>query len=251
MNKIIFIFLLSVYCMYSKAYSKELSFGTIDYCPLVCKKNIKHPGIMIEIAREIFKETDYKINISFMSLKQAMDKKSEVLIDGFILGSKVHFKNNHFPSRPTLSQPIYFFTNKDSKWTYKNTNSLKNVSISAIENFNYMNEGITSYFKTSKDMTWLKEDNAHKRAFQLLERKRVQTFIGGGFSTQYLAKNLKALDQIKISSPSVGQYDNYISLNNRLAKTDRLKVLKIIDTKMPQLKKSGFINKVINRYGIE
>lgn len=201
--------------------AKELNFGTIDYCPFVCKNNTERPGIMIEIAKRIFRDTDYQINLDFMSLKRAMDKSSDNLIDGFILGSKVHFKDNFFPDQPTLSQPIYFFTTTNSKWFYKDINSLKKVSIGAIENFNYMNKEVTNHFKKSKTMTWLNEENAHKRAFQLLDRKRVQTFIGGSYTTQYLAEKLNPLSKIKVSSPAIGHYDNYISLNSRLSKKER------------------------------
>jgi polar amino acid transport system substrate-binding protein len=230
--------------------SKELNFGTIHYCPFVCKDS-KKPGLMIEIAQEIFKGTKYKVNLRYMSLKRAMDKNSQHMIDGFILGSRVHFKENYFPKVPTLSQPIYFFTNKNSKWKFKNTASLNKISISAIESFNYMNEEVNEFFKKSKNMTWLKEENAHQRAFELLKRKRVETFIGGSYSTQYLANNLNVLDQIKISSPTIGRYDNYISLNNRLKKSERIEVLNLINKKMPQLKDSGFISKILKRYGIK
>jgi polar amino acid transport system substrate-binding protein len=246
MKKLAFILILTF-----PAIAKEkIVFGTINYCPFVCEGNKERPGLMIEIAKETFHNSPYDLKVSYMSLKRAVSEVKNNNVDGFILGSKVHFKSNHFPKTVTSPQPIYFFKSTEKNWKYTGIDSLKGKRIGAIENFNYMNKSINDFLKTSKDITWLGHSNAHKRAFELLNLGRINTFIGGSYSTQYLANVHNASKFISKASKPISFYDNYISLTNKLPVNKRDKILKLLDEKMKELKSSGKLQKIYNKYSI-
>ncbi|WP_164848216.1 ABC transporter substrate-binding protein [Halobacteriovorax sp. HLS] len=228
---------------------KVLTFGTLDYCPLICKDNPEKPGIMIEINNEIFSNGPYEPTYKFMSIKRAYSEIENKTIDGFVGGSIENFNNNYFPNTPALSQPVSFFIHKDSEWKYNDINSLQNIQIAAIKDFNYKVKEINEFLKNSERTLWLSKETGHSQAFELINLKRIDVFIGGAYTTQHILNQNKFSKVVKISN-SIAFFDNFISLTKKVTEKDRARILNFFDKEMERLKKSGKLKSIYNKYGL-
>ena len=228
---------------------RVLTFGTLDYCPLICKESSIGPGVMVEITNRIFSKKNITIVYKFMSLKRADAEIRSKTIDGFVGGSIENFSQNHFPMTPVLSQPVSFFTPVNSKWKYQSIHSLDNITIAAIRDFKYKDKKVNEFLEKSKNTLWLGKELGHKRAFELLNLGRIDVFIGGGYTTQHLLNKMNYQNRIKLSN-SIEFYDNFVSMTNKLTKDERDELLDFFDKEMTNLQKSGKLSEIYRKYGL-
>lgn len=228
---------------------KTINFITIDYCPLTCTDPNK-PGIMVEIAKKIFESKGYNVKIKMItSITRAVKEVQQGRYDSLITGNKSHALGLVFPKTPALSHPIRFFSHKDLDWSFHSIQSLQDVELGVIKDFNYSNKEINEYIKKGKNVTQIGPDQPVLRSIKMMEKKRIDVWIAGEYVAKYHILKNGLSETIKSSSKVIGTYDNFISFSpkNPHAK----KYSRIIDNGLKQFFKKKQMSLLLKKYGIE
>jgi polar amino acid transport system substrate-binding protein len=227
---------------------KNLTFSSVNYCPLICDDNEK-PGIMVEIAREVFQKYGVKINVQLVPFSRAITLATEGKTDGLIAGSKDQAPKLLFPNQVTLYQYVKFFKRKSSKWKYNNTKSLDKVTLGAVKGYGWANKEIDEYVQKNSKVIKISQKLGTPHLIKLLSKKRVDLFIDGHLSGKYHISKSQSKSIIEEDQKIIGRFENYISFSPNLKNAEEY--IKILNNETKRLRKSGFYQKTLLKYGIK
>jgi polar amino acid transport system substrate-binding protein len=241
-----------VYILSFSTNAKTLNFLTANYCPLICESGDKK-GVLVDILHQIYRPLGYKINIKYMPLKRAFLEFNNGNYDGFIGGNQIQLPKNKFPHYVSAPNSVFAFKLSNSKWKYTGINSLSKIKIGVVKNFSYEDKDIDNYLKINKlnkTKVLLININEHlKKLTSLLEKKRINIFLGGSIATEHYLNKYKLQKKIVPASKRLGVFKNYISFNSQ--RNNYKKLISIHDQRFKLLYDKGIITKIYKEYGIQ
>ncbi len=275
------IFLLSS----SALYAEELTISVINFCPFHCldsatlqpDKNL--PGYDVEIYREIFGKAGYQVKFVNQPFNRGMVETDEGRVDavsgplkfsGEALKDKIRQLPNmgHIYGRliyPDKAVALYhascFFVRGDSSWKYDGVDSLHGFKIGSVRDFDY-GTIINAYFeklrKSADEMALqeLKGKDLVKRNLMKLKLERVDIVLGDRNNYSYAIKTMA--DEGTIPSGSIklsgctpeGRAPLYIGFTPKTPEKSE-KLARIYDIGIERLRKSGELQKILDKYGIK
>ncbi|OUR95161.1 hypothetical protein A9Q81_13770 [Gammaproteobacteria bacterium 42_54_T18] len=247
-KNIVVILALSVSSSFVKAESLKIS--TIDWCPQICPKG-KLPGYVIETVQKVFENSPYVLSTENYPWTRAIKLVEDGENHALLSPAKAETPNLLFPKHAIGIQRMCFFTKKESSWQYTGLTSLKGLKIgvakdTSIEELNeYMN-------KNKKQFGFLPYNDTYiKKSIKKLEADRLDTFIFTYNSTVYEMNEQGVFNKYH-SAGCVSIAKIYMAFTPDASKTDSVeKMIRYFDLRMETLKKSGDIEIIMKRYGLE
>ena len=103
---------------------EEITIASDPWCPFTCEPSLEKPGLMIEVAREIFKSKGISVNYSVSAWNRAIIDTRENKLNAVAGALKSDAPDFIYPTENIAQQKSCFYVLKDSKWKYEGSNQV-------------------------------------------------------------------------------------------------------------------------------
>jgi polar amino acid transport system substrate-binding protein len=132
---------LTMLCLSAPVRAETIVLASDYWCPYICDPiKTGRAGISVDIARAIFEEAGHTVSFMPVNWKRAIDETRSGGFDAIVDATRDDAPDFVYPVEPINDQTTCFFTSRSSHWTYKNIESLKNVSLGVIAGYHYSSE---------------------------------------------------------------------------------------------------------------
>lgn len=117
--------------------AKTIHFVSNLKCPYVCAKESKNQGILVEIARKIFKSIDKEVDYTIMPWSKAVEMFNKGETDGILGAGYTEIKNAVFPKKEQIKTKNALFTKNTTDWLYDGPQTLNGRIMGINEGYEY------------------------------------------------------------------------------------------------------------------
>lgn len=226
-----------------------IKFAAIDWCPQLCQ-NADEQGYIIDILKQIYPETEYKLEVNFFPWSRAIKFVRDGDYHALLSPAKYEAPDLFYPSYPVGFQQMCFFTLRQSNFQFSGIESLQGLEIgiaadTSIEVLNKFISENTHQFQIQPYVDRFIEQSAKK-----LLKKRIDTFV---FTLNASVKELTRLglsDQIRTAG-CVNKENVYVAFSSHADLNEMvMRLSDRFDDVYPELLNSGWIDLIYQKYGI-
>ncbi|WP_018610235.1 substrate-binding periplasmic protein [Uliginosibacterium gangwonense] len=226
--------------------AQPLELATFDYPPYMVDGNGGHKGMAIDIVNAVFKHMQLNTHLQFFPAQRAMMMEIGK-VDAIFTIKKTNEREAilYFPREPLFTQDFVIFVHKDS--TLKFTGdlaSLNQVSIGIVNNASYGPRFDAAVAKGTFPRLELAND--FEQNFRKLLAHRMEAVVSSRAVGIAMLRKLRALDQVKVSGPSVEELPSYLAFRRTPVNST---LSKRFDESMRIMKEDGSLAKILKRYG--
>jgi len=223
------------------------------WCPYTCAPESDKPGFMIEIAKAIFEPTGHKIDYSLMNWARAVSDTRKGKFNAVVGANVADVPGFILPKVPQGMSANYFWTRKDSNFTYRGIDSIKEKKIGVINGYSYGGDELDKPIGNHHpSFVVLPGDDALVKLIKMADAKRIDAFVENPYVLEYLLSteltqfqnSFKAVSKNIVSDPEL-----YIAFSP--AKAESKKYAQILSDGMKQLRKSGKLKTILKKYNIK
>jgi polar amino acid transport system substrate-binding protein len=221
------------------------------WCPYACEANAKDPGFMVEIAKEIFESEGHTVKYSVINWARAVSETRDGKYSGIVGASRADVAGFVIPTEPSGYSSNYFWTRKDSAWTYKDVNSLKGKKVAVINTYTYGDEVDNEVQKKNPSYEIVSGNDALPKSLKMLEAHRIESFVENPYVLSYVLRDLPEYkDHFKTVSKNIANDPNlFIVFSPKNPKSK--KYAELISSGMAKLRKSGKLKAILTKYGLK
>jgi len=249
--KYFYIFCLLCHLLFPRfALAETINISAIDWCPQICIDGDR-PGYVVELVSEVFRGTQYTLNIEHYPWSRAIKNVLQGKSDALLSPAKAEAPNLIYPEHEVGKQRMCFFTQSSSNWSYTGPESLANMQIgiavdTSIEELNeYVKNNLTQFqFQPYHERYVLQ--NAHK-----LDKKRTDTFLFTKNTTLYSLALAGESDKYR-EAGCVSEASIYMAFTPAKSKKESIEeMISIFDQRMVEINKTSFFETLIKKYGLQ
>lgn len=233
----------------SSVQADTITLRTDAWCPYSCDPKSDHPGILAEIVEAAFArvgdDVDYQVTSWPRAIKEVRTGKANVLL-GAYRGDAPDFV---FHEQPAAISRMEFRKLPANDWEYEGLASLEGLSIGAIKDYSY-GDSLDAYFAAHPEqmqMSFGKDPLVS--LVRRLERGRVDVVIEESRVMAYFLKTHPEFTELVPAGGTDGHLI-YVPLSPALPDLSR-DLASVIDEGIEALRKSGELEKIYARYGVQ
>ncbi len=249
---ILVVYLFIVMFTSSTTFGDTITLVTDEYCPFNCDTKSEMPGFIIEFANIIFTRAGHKIECIEMpwarSILSTRAGKYNAIVGSYIEDAPDFI----FPENEQGISRMAFFVKKGVSWRFTGIKSLQGIRIGVVLSYSY-GDILDKYLKKHQNddmkIQWVVGDmgNPLKQNTKKLLYGRIGTFIEEFKVFGMFAKKHGVTDQIEFAGYPDEGHNMYIAFSPKLLSSK--KYAKILSDGMVALRRSGELEKIMNKYG--
>jgi polar amino acid transport system substrate-binding protein len=234
---------------------QAISIVADEWCPFNCSLEAEKPGYVVELAKEIFAPYGIEVKYDILPWARALQGTEDGTYDAVIGVTKSESSKLIFPKEISGVSLYKFYVSTDSKWNYKNTNSLKDVTLGVIKDYGYgkLDKYINDHQNENSLVQILSSDDAASLNIKKLNAGRISATYGDEFVTEYTIKDLGLTGKIRqagtINKTAVPKED-YIYLAFSPKNPKAAYYSKIYTDGIRKLRASGRLEEILQEYGL-
>jgi len=231
----------------TSAWGGELIIVAPDFwCPYSCKASDANRGFTIDIIDAIFSAHGDRVKFVNMNYARAL---SEVR-SGEATATPATYKNEApdfvFPDEPISSSRYCFYTAANSQWKYTGVESIATLRIGIIKGYSYGDALDRAIRSKHYDFETEYGDDLTIRMAKMMMAGRLDAFVEDEKLLAYLRKMNPELKLRKAGCEKAS--DTYMAISPKSPQAQRY--AKIFSDGMKELKRSGELTRILERYGI-
>lgn len=234
------------------AYADKIVLASDVWCPFVCTSDQNRPGFILEVAQTIFATHGHEVEYKNLNWARAISETRIGNVNGILGAFHGDAPDFIFPEQELAIVGNQFFTLKGDPWHYQQVESLGQVKVGAIINYDY-GDALNQYFEEHKFTARVNmlSGNNHplKRGIQMLLNNRIDTFIEVGPVFWYTASQMGVSQNLQSAGNIEQQTKTYIAFSPVLASSKPY--AQILSTGIQQLRQSGQLQIILHKYGLE
>jgi len=234
----------------STALSETITIVADDWCPYNCEPGSDSPGYIVEVAREIFTSAGYRLEYKYVPWARALKEVKKGTYDGAIAATPKELPNAVFPDEKLGYYANDLIIRNGDKWQFNTIDSLSQVKLGAIKNYNY-GKSLDTYIETNKNtfsVQVLTGNNAVERNLNKLLQNRIDVYLEDRNVAFYTAKKMDILDKIAIGGTEGKPISMYIGFS--AANPESKKYAHLLSEGIKKMRKSGQLAKILKKYGV-
>lgn len=229
---------------------QKLLFVTVNnFPPYAWQENGKPTGIDIEIIQALAKHTGKSISIEQMPAKRVILMIQNGSADGGFAAFKnpSRLKMAHFIDPPIHLSTYQIFVRTGEDFSFNKIQDLSGKVIGKNRGFHISEE----FSKASKDKLFeIVEVSAMKQNISMLEKGRLDAFIGNQHEVSYMLKQLGLLEKIvPLSNPIRTPQSAHLMISRSAKITDKEKTIKQLSNALQKMKENGTFDSIYEKYG--
>ena len=228
------------------AFSETINIAWDPWCPWMCESNDK-PGFSTELVEEVFKYSNIKVQFEKYSWPAAIRESREGRSAALLAPAKKETPDFIFSKSYVAFQQMCFFVNNDFNWTYKNIDSLKNISIAVSQGVNY--PGLMEYIHNNSDkVRIISTENVYTIGFTNLKENKYNSFLTDNFPSKYYL-NKNKLNKLFKKVGCLEKEKLYLGFSPK-NKYKSLRLSNIFEHNLKLFKKSNEFDVLLKKYDI-
>jgi polar amino acid transport system substrate-binding protein len=252
--KKIFYLILSVLLISAVSSSADtITIVADEWCPYNCNPESDKPGYMIEIAAAVFQKSGHAVDYKTVNWSRAIDKTRKGKYTAIVGASKGDAPDFIFSDQEQGVIRNTFFVIKGNSWKYSGIDSLAQIRLGVIQDYDY-GQIINPYLKKNSNppqVQFVKGDNALELNIKKIEAGRIDAFLED--ENVFL---LKAAEMGKTGLFSNAGYeinpegDNKIYIAFSPSNMKSKEYATILSKGMEEIRRSGILRDILTRYGL-
>jgi polar amino acid transport system substrate-binding protein len=243
--------LLLACCAATLAAADTVTLAGDMYAPFNGDPRSERPGSLVEIAKAVLGKAGYTVDYRIMPWNRTIDEVKAGKLDGAVAADPESSAGLAFPELPQAWWTSHFFTPAGSAWTYQGPDSLANLAIGIVQDYDYgkdlQGNSFSAWFTAHPHKVQvLKGDKPNELAVGMLARKRIELFIEDPGVVMAAAAQAKveaaALRDAGQAGPGYAMYIGF-SPNER-----GQKLAKVMSAGTVALRASGELATILARY---
>ncbi len=236
------------------------------WCPFNCEPDAKQPGYMVEIAKRAFGANKLEVEYKTLTWPRAIVDARDNKIDGIVGAATTDAPDFVYPHEPLGLIKNCFFTLPNSKWTYKDSSSLAEISVGVIKGYTY-GEPLDAYVteqdklaeaskKGGKSKSAVAEkiqvvsgDTALELNYKKLQAKRIGAFIEEHNVLKSYMQSKKIPENALKNVGCVKEDKTYIAFGPTNPKAKEY--AKLLGDTVTSMRKDGSLKKLLDQYGLQ
>jgi polar amino acid transport system substrate-binding protein len=217
-----------------------------EWSPYCGKAGSTYPGYGVEIAKRIFEANGYTFKYLNIPWTRAIKETRAGKYNAIIGAYKDEAPDFVFPEEEFGVSRYAFYAKQESQWRYAGIESLQSKKIGLIKGYSY-GEELNSYFeKNAQRVQYVSGNDPLYQNIKKLLAGRFDTLIAGENVMTYKIKEMGVSGEV-INVGVTDISDNlYVAFSP--ANKDSSKFAAIFSIGIQNLKKSGELNQILNRY---
>ena len=244
-EKIVSLTTLAGYAPYAFKYAKKTD-GVKEGGKITPGKDTRSlQGIAWDIVRESYHSQGYTIKLHVYPWARALKQMKQGKVDGLFPTTKTEARSKYFyfSKNATNSYSTCFYTKAKTEFKFLGISSLKGKKVGVIRDFSYGNK-----FDTYKKNLKLSPSGGDRESFLMLEKNRIDVYVGYDIVADYFLKNTNQLAKFKRHAPIDF---NYEFLSTNLDNPAKIQKVKDFDKGIEAIKKNGAFKKILEKWGID
>ncbi|MCK5718716.1 MAG: transporter substrate-binding domain-containing protein [Thiomargarita sp.] len=251
MKKLFITTILLVSIMQVNVIAAALEIIIDPYLPFSDLSNSQEEGYATEIVKIIFSE--HKLLFRKMpyvrSLLILMLKTGK--IDIIFVTAKIDFtdkekENIIFPQETIGTSLMSFFVKRNNEWRFEGLDSLEGIRLGLINGLEYT---ALEDFPNKSKFSYLSGNAVITRSLRKLLAGRISAYYEDYNVVQYYAMKMDITDKIKAAGNANDPLPLYIAISKKTPFAQKL--ANEFDNKMEQLRKSGQLEKILQKYNLK
>ena len=240
-------------CVSFLAHSEELLIVGDPWCPFTCTAGGSKPGILVEVAQEIFLVKGHTVKYENINWARAIEETRAGRFHAVAGALKADAPDFVFPSRSTGSQKSCFFSKAGLTWNYQGVSSLKGHVLSVVNDYAYggqLDAYIAQHREDAHSIDVLSGTGTSLKLLKKIVDSRSELMIDDATVIAYTLKNEKdfPIEQVR-QAGCLDPVPLYIAFS---PKNPKSKVYaQILSDGVRKLIASGRMAKIYERYGIQ
>lgn len=218
------------------------------WCPYNCESQ-KKPGIIVEIAREVFSEAGHQVQWEPTPYSRALAQVKIAEANGVPGAYKSDAPDFVFSDDPVIYSTNAFYVKRAEPWRYKGTDSLRGMKLGLVQDYSF-GPKIDAYLKAQQNtanVNPLSGKGSIRRLISLLNLDRVDVVLEDENVFRYwLSKT--AADMSVTNAGILSTEGAYIAFSPQHPKS--AEYAKILQAGVEKMKINGRYEQIIKSYGI-
>lgn len=229
---------------------KNVIIAADPWCPHNCKAGSEHEGYMIDIAREAFGLAGIEVEYVNMSWARALQQARDGYIDAVVGALPADAPDFVFPDAATGYSTIALYTHLDNHWQYAGIDSLKQLTLLAINGYAYSPE-LDSYierYQADPERVWVLSGPAPlSRAIELLHQQRSDVFPEDQYVMQWQLEQDRNTESLRMAAV-IHESPIYVAFSP--VGRDSAQLAALLSEGAKALQSSGRVAEILTRYGL-
>jgi len=235
------------------AEEKIIRVGADPWCPYNCAPNLKHQGLMVDIASEALALSGYTLKYDIINWARAKRMVKQGELDAIVGMSRSPTSEPYylFPDTALGQSQVCFYRMKGSNWEYKTIESMKLQTLGWINDYGFSNDGLDLWVKNHKQtgkIVNVAGVDVYSRLFKLIQVGRITTFAEDKNVIAFELKKAKVEDKIEVAG-CLDSIDD-VHLVFSLQAKDNKKWAKALDDGVDSLRQNGRLDSILSYYGL-
>ena len=209
------------------------------------------PGYMIEVLKAIYEPQGIQVDYQVMPWNRSKDEVKKGTYDAIIGTDKLESPGLVFPKESFGKFVNCFWVSANNSWRYSGVDSLKQIKLGVIDGYSY-DEEINTYLAKAPQGKVIAAtgDDALPKLIKMLQAGRIDALIEDStvFAATLSANNIPA-GQVVNAGRSIEARDLEIAFSP--AKDSSKKYSEIFSTGIVELRKSGKLKQILDRYSVK
>lgn len=223
-----------------------------SWCPYNCAPGSTHPGYIIEVATEIFKEAGYRLEYQTVPWTRTLNGVKEGIYDAAVGAAIGDIPEATFPEESLGFVQNSMFVRKGNLWKFNGIDSLKNIRLGVVGDYYYSDE-INAYLEAnpkSPNIDVLLGDNAVERSITKLLDNKIDMYIEDPNVFYFTAAQM-GVDRGKFDI--AGELNEpegiYIAFSPKNPQSE--KWAQILSAGIKEFRQSGRLAEILKWYGVK
>lgn len=218
-----------------------------SWCPYNCEPSDNHSGYMIEIIELAAKSAGHKVDYKIVPWSRALVDVRLGQVNGVVGASDGDREGLTFTEKLGVDQAC-FYVNQGDAFKYSGINDLTRLrSVGTAQGYEYTAD-FMKWAKTNPDKVQVMTgDDPTTSNVKKLKANRIQAML---LNSNVFQSSRKTVPEMKdlVSAGCLESIDLYAGFGTANPKT--VDIVKSVNAKLAELKKSGGMSKLLGKYGI-
>lgn len=234
----------------SNAIADTIRLRADDWCPYSCEGGKGPQGYMVDIAQTVFEGAGHKVQYEVVAWSRAVDEGRKGVIEGIVGAITSDAEGFVFPTAEMAVSMNCFYVKSDNAWKWTNIDSLKNVTLGAVQDYSY-EEAIDAHIKADggKKVKLLTGDETTRRNLEKLIAGRLDVMLEEPGVAVYNISKLKMTDKVKAAGCTDKRDRLFIAFSPSNPKSKEY--AKILSDGIEKLRKDGKLQPILDKYGVK
>lgn len=231
-------------------HAETITIRSDSWFPYNGEPNSKNEGYFIDILKLIFKEHNITIDYQILPWKRSLVMTRRGDFDCVVGAYKSDAPDFIYPTQSLGKGGNVFYTLTESTWTYIDYSSFENQKIGLINAYAY-DEDFDTFVSKSQDpikFQYVSGDAPLQLNVNKLMNGRITSILEDPAVFSAATEEMGVAGRFKSAGSLGGLTDMYIACSP--TKPSSSDLVKKIDAGIIQLRNSGKLNKILNKYGL-